>query len=195
MEIMFVPSIFSQIRAKGFRSLQFLEKDLHSLYQIQLKYLEKMAIKNNPSNIKSEQTSSIPSNSKQLDKLVNQMPIGVFRPSQVGEPMRLYYYLSPLDLIQHHQNITKSSHNTTNPFNATYQLISSSVSDPDELIKNELGSFITISLMPNSNQNLYSLPDSSLLLLNEKAEAGSEHERAWSDLLNPYLNVNFNFTR
>ncbi len=161
---------------------------MHTLYQVQLKYLEKQAAKS--STLKSESGASQASQntSKNLDKLVNQTPIGVFRPSQIGEPMRLYYYLSPLDLIQYNQRTETAE----SRFSATYQLKGVSVS-AEQLIQHELGSYVTISLHSiNSGTNksvMYNLPDINLLLVSENET--TENERAWHDLLNPYLNANF----
>lgn len=133
--------------------------------------------------------------------------------------MRLYYYLSPLDLIQHHQN---HHHHPSDPasggslcdggakahtanFDSTYKIINSlSIED---LFKYEIGSYVTISLYSTAGSSSgadltadvksppvvnhhHKLADTSLLLLNE-----NQDERVWHEYLNPYLNFNFNFER
>lgn len=174
--------------------MQCLEKDLNTLYQIQIKYLDKLNTKNlNQNQIKT------------IDKLINQTPIGIYKKSELGEPLRLYYYLSPLDLIQHHQNQNVYSKRKSE-FDSTYKIISSLTLD--ELFKYELGSYLTVSLQSTQqqqqqhqrsasteersilNNNYFKLPDSNLLILNE-----NEDERNWHDYLNPYLNSNFNFEK
>jgi hypothetical protein len=141
---------------------------------------------------------------KYLDKLINQTPIGLFKKSELGEPMRIFYYLSPLDLIDHQQKDNKNGGNNciSNNFDSTYKILSTITID--QLIKHELGAYLTISLCSTSlglaKQEAksesepalvsYKLPDSSLLILNENDE-----ERAWNDYLNPYFNINFNFEK
>ena len=61
--------------------MQCMEKDLSQLYQIQLKYLEKQT----SNNLKQIQSSQ----SKYIDKLINQTPIGIYKKSELGEPLRL----------------------------------------------------------------------------------------------------------
>lgn len=102
------------VKTRAFKALQTLEKDLHTLYQIQVKYLEKVALKNNKPNgaaalssssaVLSNQQSSSASTlsaaarfsaqsktssayltqSKQIEKLVNHTPIGNY--------WHFYYY-------------------------------------------------------------------------------------------------------
>jgi hypothetical protein len=105
--------------------------------------------------------------------------------------MRLYYYLSPMDLIQHHQNNDKGSEG----FDVTYKIFSSLTSD--EMIKYELGSYLTISLLSTEAtgdaekpQENFWLPDCSLLMLNE-----TDDERNWNEAFSPYLNNNFKFEK
>jgi hypothetical protein len=171
-----------------------LEKDLNSLYQIQVKYLEK--------NLK--MTSNSKSNDiqmKYIDKLINQTPVGVLKNSELGQPMRLYYYLSPLDLIQHHSKDYK-----LNDLHSKHKLLNSL--SIDQLIQYEIGSYLSISLEstktnesvkaePKEMQNgieenpQYKLPDSTLLILNE-----NDDENSWHDFLNPYFNnANLNFEK
>jgi len=137
-----------------------------------LKYLEKLKNSINNRLVNKTTTTNIQNlnnNSVYLDKLVNQTPIGIFKKSELGEAMRLYYYLSPLDLIKHNFStnvVDKNSTSKTN-FNNFNQLT------VEELVKHELGSFLTISLqsiVKNSElkqNDSYKLPDSSLLILNE----------------------------
>lgn len=108
-----------------------------------------------------------------------------------GESVRLYYYLSPLDLIQHHQVSNKNNEG----FDITYKIISSLTTE--ELIKNDLGTYLSISLLsalesPNKNKPLdtYKLPDCSLLTLNQ-----NDDERNWSEAFSPYFNNNFSFEK
>jgi hypothetical protein len=178
----------SQIRTKGFKSIQCLEKDLNSLYKIQVKYLEK--ILKTSLNSKANDIQM-----KYMDKLLNQTPIGVLKKSELGQPMRLYYYLSPLDLIQHH-----SKDYNLNDINAKHNLFSSL--SIDQLIKYEIGSYVSISLessrkndtikVESSNEDTFQhkLPDTTLLVLNE-----NDDENNWHDLLHPYFNINLNFDK
>jgi hypothetical protein len=140
------------------------------------------------------------------------MPIGLFKKSELGQPMRLYYYLSPLDLIQHYQQ-TKTGSSSGDLFNSTYKILGSLTID--QLIQHELGSYVTICLQ-SSNVNQpntiyhsinkldddlmsvdgantspgykYRLPDCSLLALNESNDD-------WHEYFNPYMNQNFNFEK
>ena len=82
--------------------------------------------------------------SKFIDRLVNQSPIGVLKKSELGEPMRLYYYLSPLDLIEHHKTDKLASYRADG-FDATYKILSSL--KIDQLVEHEIGSYATISLL------------------------------------------------
>ena len=166
------------MRAKGFKVIECLEKDLNSLYQIEVKYLDKffknlsVTSKGNSLNRGSQSIQS-----KYLEKLVNQTPIGVFKKSELGEPMRLYYYLSPLDLIQHHQSQSSKKEG----FDLTYKMLSSLTIE--QLVTHELGSYLTVSLLSVEKSNRvenYSLPDLSLLMLNETDD----------EALSPYLNNN-----
>jgi hypothetical protein len=158
-----------QIRTKGFKSIQYLENDLNTLYQIQVKYLERILKLQTTTNDSNHQM-------KHLDKLINQTPIGVLKKSELGQPMRLHYYLSPLDLIQQ-QNSSKHL--------SIDQLINSE----------ELGAYVSISLestRPNRLETKNKLPDTPLLVLNEN----DDFDNSWHDHLNPYLNpANFNFEK
>ena len=160
-----------------------------------MKYLEKLKNSSNNRLVnKSTTTTNIQNlnnNSVYLDKLVNQTPIGIFKKSELGEAMRLYYYLSPLDLIKHNFStnvVDKNSTNKTN-FNIFNQLT------VEELMKHELGSYLTISLqsiVKNSElkqNDSYKLPDSSLLILNENDESN------WQTHFASYFNNNLNFEK
>ena len=107
--------------------------------------------------------------------------------------MRLYYYMSPLDLIQHHQASNKSNEAGGRCFDVTYKILSSLTID--QLIKNDLGSYLSISLMSTekneSKIDTYSLPDCSLLNLNE----ATDDERTWTDAFGSYFNNNFSFEK
>ena len=160
-----------------------------------MKYLEKLKNSSNNRLVnKSTTTTNIQNlnnNSVYLDKLVNQTPIGIFKKSELGEAMRLYYYLSPLDLIKHNFStnvVDKNSTNKTN-FNIFNHLT------VEELMKHELGSYLTISLqsiVKNSElkqNDSYKLPDSSLLILNENDESN------WQTHFASYFNNNLNFEK
>jgi hypothetical protein len=162
------------------------------LYKVQLRYLDKLAAKSAVTTVvKTEPSpnSAIVTGGQHLERLVNQTPIGVFRPSQIGEPMRLFYYLSPLDLIHHQQSAAQ--------FNSTYQLTGSYVSSVEQLVEHELGASLTISLHTPVGSGLpqqHNLPDVSLVLVSEVES--SENERLWHELLNPCLNnLNLNFEK
>ena len=125
--------------------------------------------------------------SKYLDKLVNQTPIGIYKKSELGEAMRFYYYLSPLDIIQF-----KTKKNQKKIDNI---LLNDELPTIDQLINNEIGSYLTISLQSinktnemKQHQDLYKLPDCSLLYLNENDETN------WHSYLGPYLMNNKNLT-
>lgn len=115
--------------------------------------------------------------SKYIDSLFNKTPIGIFKKSELGESMRLYYYLSPIDLIQYFKTISSCSSTIT----------TTSRFEIDNLIKNNIGSYLTISLNSNKLQQsqndmiYYKLPDSSLLLLNENDES------KWNTYLEQYI--------
>ena len=173
------------MKTNAYKAIQCLEKELNSLYQIELKYLDRLNASNN--NTRSNRPITPTYQSKYLEKLVNQMPVGLFKKSELGEAMRLYYYLSPLDLIQHNSTTTGEK------FDQTYNILSQLT--VDQLVKNELGSYLTISLqssLKNSSTNEtnnYKLPDCSLFLLNENDESN------WHTYLEAYLNNSFNFEK
>lgn len=207
---------FRNVKTRAFKALQTLEKDLSTLYHIQTKYLEKLALKNN----KQQQSNGVPASStltattttstnsisttryssqsktssaylaqsKQIEKLVNHTPIGVLKRSQLGQPMRLIYYLSPMDLIQYH---------TQSQFSSTYKVVESSHLTVDDLIEHDLGAYCTISLVTSSHRvdiddaaDGHRLADASTLVLSE-----IQDERVWHEYLSPYLNFNFDFER
>ena len=89
------------VKTRAFKALQTLENDLITLYQIQVKYLEKLSLKNNKPNgaaagaglstsssaqttansvgrfsTQSKTSSAYLAQSKQIEKLVNHTPIG-----------------------------------------------------------------------------------------------------------------------
>lgn len=171
---------FSQIKTNAYKSIQCLEKDLNTLYQIELKYLTKYYNYNKME--KNDKKSSIKINlnsneSKYIDCLFNKTPIGLFKKSELGESMRLYYYLSPSDLIQYFKTTSSISNEV----------------EIEHLIKHNIGSYLTISLNNNKQQqnNIYQLPDSSSLLLNENDESN------WKLYLDQYIqcNNNLNFEK
>ena len=104
--------------------------------------------------------------------------------------MRLYYYLSPLDLIQYHQLSNKCSEGS---FDVTYKILSSLT--VDQLIQNDLGSYVSISLLstePVTDKVAnYRLPDCSLLALSSNAE----EDRAWTEAFSSYFNSSFSFEK
>ena len=75
------------VRAKGFKVIECLEKDLNLLYSIQLKYLDKLF--KNPSLSKGKGQLN---QSKYLEKLVNQTPIGVFKKSELGKLVKNFLF-------------------------------------------------------------------------------------------------------
>lgn len=154
-----------------------MEKDLSQLYQFVLKFFDKAnGTKNN--NLILNQNSNF------TDKLINQTPIGVFKKSELGQPLRLYYYLSPLDLIQHHQNVNNKLKKKTDPVrNSINNLLS-----PDELFSYELGSYLSVSLVQSSK--IHKLIDKNLLVLTD-----NDDERTIFEYLNPYINQNFKIER
>lgn len=130
--------------------------------------------------------------SKFIDKLVNLSPIGVLKKSELGEPMRLYYYLSPLDLIEHHKT---NKLNRSDGFDATYKILGSL--NIDQLIEHEIGSYATISLLstspvasPDSTAKNYFLPDGSLLILTD-----TDDDRSLNEAFTPYFNNTFYFDK
>ncbi|RNA28662.1 mediator of RNA polymerase II transcription subunit 1, partial [Brachionus plicatilis] len=163
-----------QIRSTGFKAIQCLEKDLSQLYQIELRFYEKV-------NGTKPSYYALNQQPNYTDKLINQTPIGVFKKSELGQPLRLYYYLSPLDLIQHHQNLNAKF---KKKIDSTHNTISNLLS-PDELFSYELGSYLSVSLVQTSKT--HKLVDSNLLVLTE-----NDDERTIFEYLNPYVNQNFN---
>jgi hypothetical protein len=188
------------MRTKAFRTIQCLEKDLSKLYDIELSYLQKLT--NNQSN-------STNNNNKKgtkinfIDKLVHQSPIGIFQKSELGQSMRLYYYISPLDLIQFYQKRGNGS--------KSFKNLNLNSLKNDDIVKNELGCFVNISLktsiklpingnvkienatnditMSNSNNNeqkMFKLPDISMLSIGDK---GDNIHKVWHEALNPYFNT------
>ena len=171
----------------AYKAIQSLEKELNMLYQIETKYLDRL----NASSISNRSNKPNTPNSfqsKYLDRLVNQTPVGIFKKSELGEAMRLYYYLSPLDLIKHNSTTTGEKFDRT--FNILTQLT------VDQLLKNDLGAYLTISLQStlknstnNSETNNFKLPYCSLLLLNENDES------SWYSYLDSYFSNNLNFEK
>lgn len=139
----------------------------------------------------SKTSSAYLAQSKHIEKLVNHTPIGVLKRSQLGQPMRLIYYLSPMDLIQYH---------TQSQFSSTYKVVESSHLTVDDLIEHDLGAYCTISLYTSSRRvdmddsavdsDGHRLADTSTLVLSE-----IQDERVWHEYLSPYLNFNFDFER
>lgn len=192
-----------QTRSKAFKSLQTLESDLSKLNELQASFVDKFlakSAKQQPNHLLSNQTY------KKVQMLVNRTPIGVFSKSELGRSMRLFYYLSPLDLIEHHQT---QKHTTNEKFvNELFKSI-----DSDQVVSNEIGAFLTICLhstsktspsgiagsqlakseaqtinpSESSQHELYKLPDVSLLNLNENDQLATCH-----DHLNAYLNNQLN---
>lgn len=134
--------------------------------------------------------------------------------------MRLIYYLSPMDLIQHHAQ---------SQFSSTYKVVESSYLSVDDLVEHELGAYCTISLHSrrksatdgggdaieeaaiemeestgdNTNNtdgggkqhhrhhhHHHRLADTTTLVLSE-----NQDDRVWHEYLSPYLNFNFDFER
>jgi hypothetical protein len=81
---------------------------------------------------------------KTLDKIIHESAIGLFKKSDIGHPMRLYYYLSPQDLILNYKNGSNLIENI----------------NEETVLKYDLGSYLTISLQ---KFKLSKLPDGSVL--------------------------------
>ena len=95
---------------------------------------------------------------KNVDKIIHESAIGLFKKSDIGHPMRLYYYLSPQDLIW---NLNKN--------NGSKRIIENI--DEETVFKCELGSYLTISLQKFKLPELKAkLPDSSLLRAEQNVE-------------------------
>jgi len=99
--------------------------------------------------------------------------------------------MSPLDLIQHHQQLNKNSEG----FDVTYKILSSLT--VDQLIMNDLGSYVSISLLSTAgdinNQTSaanYRLPDCSLLTLKN-----SDEDRSLTEAFSSYFNSSFSFEK
>lgn len=83
-------------------------------------------------------------------KYINETSLGLFKKSDIGHSMRLYYYLSPQDYLLKEMNESEdSSSSNSNSINDYYLTIAS---------------YLTIQL--ESQQFNTKLPDCSLLLLN-----------------------------
>ena len=67
----YFPPTSSQIRTKGFKSIQHLEKDLSSLYQIEFKYIEKQLNKQNSSTGTTGSSSTNPKSNEYQFKLIS----------------------------------------------------------------------------------------------------------------------------
>jgi hypothetical protein len=67
----YFPPISSQIRTKGFKSIQHLEKDLSSLYQIEFKHIEKQLNKQNSSTGTSGSSNTNPKSNEYQFKLIS----------------------------------------------------------------------------------------------------------------------------
>ena len=197
--VVIVRDLSSQVRARAFKSIQWLEQDINSLYRLQLKYLNKQQQQQTTTD---SHTPTSSDTFKHIDKLVNQAPLGLYRASELGEPMRLHIYLSPLDLIEHEQQQQQQKqqhHRSTsgNGLSVTYTALSST--SLDDIVRSNLGATLTISILSGQQQQqessqepspAYMLPDCATLAIDE-----SDDERTLHDYLSPYMNVNFNFER
>ncbi len=85
-----------------------------------------------------------------MDKIIQESAIGLFKKSDIGHPMRLYYYLSPQDLIWYGNSLIE---------NISEEMV----------LKYELGSYLTISLQKLPSK-LSKLPDCSLLRTEQNIE-------------------------
>ena len=110
----------STIRENAYKALKYLESDLNTINTLNKQYY------------------------KTVDNLIHESAIGLFKKSDIGHPMRLYYYLSPQDLILKCKNGSNLIENI----------------NEETVLKYELGSYLTISLQKFM---LTKLPDSSLL--------------------------------
>lgn len=172
--------------------MQHLEKDLTTLFQIQVKYLTKNLKAIQAANNAASLTKS--ANYLLLDKLLNLSPIGLFKRSELGDPMRLYFYSSPLDLIAHFNQRSSSAAGA-----ASFQeMLASSINSLtiDQLVQLGVGSYLCItlhSLTPVKTvagapepvaSAKYKLPSSSTILLSES------EEKSWHEALSPYFSAN-----
>jgi hypothetical protein len=186
-----------QTRSKAFKSLQTLELDLSKLNELQMSFVDKLlakSLKQSSNHLLSNQKY------KKVQMLVNHTPIGLFSKSELGRSMRLFYYFSPLDLIEHHQSTQKHTANDK-LVNELFKSI-----DTEHMVQNEIGAFLTICLhstckaakqngesvssqAQSSEHELHKLSDVSLLNLNEN-ELTACHEH-----LNAYLNSQLNYEK
>ena len=170
-----------------------MEKDLATLFQIQTKYLSKnLKILGNAGAAVGANKSS--SNFLLLDRLVNLSPIGLFKRSELGEPLRLYFYSSPLDLIAHFNQLRRQVE-TGGSFK---KLVASTLNtmSVEQLVQLGVGSYLCItlhSLAPLKSAVAgqesaepvakYRLPSASSIVLNES------DEKSWHELLAPFFNT------
>ena len=80
---------------------------------------------------------------KSVERLIDEAPLGLFARSEIGHAMRLYYYLSPQDLING-------------------QTMKIEELSEAKVIKSEIGSYVKIAL-ENFKGCTYKLPDCSLI--------------------------------
>ena len=117
---------FSSVRENAYKALKFLENDLNVINSLNKQFY------------------------KNIDKIIQESAIGLFKKSDIGHPMRLYYYLSPQDLIWYGNSLVE---------NISEEMV----------LKYELGSYLTISLQKLQSK-LSKLPDSSLLRTEQNIE-------------------------
>ena len=175
------------MRSRAYKSIQLLEKDLGALFQVQVKYLSKN-LKTLAAGQLNNAVLTKSANYVLLDKLINLSPVGLLKRSQLGDPMRLYFYSSPLELISHLGSGQAPR--------SAKQLLATNITSmsTDQLVQLGVGSYLCITLHsltpvktvagapdPVSSAK-YRLPSASSVLLTES------DEKSWHDALSPYFN-------
>lgn len=183
------------MRSRAYKAIQHLEKDLHTLFQVQLKYLS-----SGSKHIKAPLAAATVNKSANyllLDKLINRSPVGLLKRSELGDPMRLYFYSSPLDLIAHFTDHRRRP--------SLKQLLTSNANvnamSVEQLVQlGGVGSYLCITLHSLTPPPVkaatggaggqeqvpavkYRLPSASSVLLTES------DEKSWHELLAPYFST------
>ncbi len=118
--------MFRVVRENGFKALQYLENDLKQLDMYNKSYY------------------------KDLESQVNVSQVGLFKRSEIGQPMKLYFYMSQQDLL----------------VGCGKRMLFTDISETD-VYTNQYGHYFSICL-ETTNTTKYKLPDHSLLCLNEQ---------------------------
>ena len=118
--------MFRVVRENGFKALQYLENDLKQLDMYNKSHY------------------------KDLESQVNVSQVGLFKRSEIGQPMKLYFYMSQQDLLVGCGKRTSFT----------------DISETD-VYTNQYGHYLSICL-ETTNTTKYKLPDHSLICLNEQ---------------------------